>query len=233
MDMALVDLHFWEVFFRWAAGIGGLVALLATLAHYQVKTVIDRQERRANEAHVNHLNYRIDHLTSATHELGTRLAPFEKVARWKYPKPGTGTSLTKLQSELEKAKAHAIEMAEKTGPRSLPGPLVSHLISTLSKFPGQKVQMMSPEGNEEALQFAKQFETVFRDAGWHVEEGQQQVFTAPVIGIVVMVGKNPAPEPAAKLALMLKNGGFGVGGQLNYSLSERIRVIVGAHPLAR
>lgn len=225
-----MDLNFWARLFQGITAAGALLLVIGTLGFYYVKDLNERRTRDRHNSEVRTLDHRIDRLETIKGSLEDRLLPFENVARWKYPKANSKEALDKLSSDLGKAKARAIDIAKKTGPRSLEGNTISILVEAMRKYPGMIVQIMSPKGNDEAQRFAEQIAEVFKDAGWTVEP-TQEVFTQPAVGIVVLVNRNPPPPAAHKLSEILLRAEYTVVGRLNYSLKDnQVRIIVGTRP---
>lgn len=207
------------------------MAFVGTIGYYRVKTLTHRRDQQHHDRQVMSLNHEIDTLLAANRELETRLAPFERLAKWKYRKSPVQNSLETLRVDLEKARAHAEEVEYERGPRTLRGGAIATVVSAVRRFPGQRIQLMSSQGNEEANRFATQLASVIAEGGWIVENNTQEVFAQPAVGLILMVGTKPPPPAAESLGMALRKEGFEVAGQLNYGLGDgRIRLIVGAKP---
>jgi hypothetical protein len=127
-----------------------------------------------------------------------------------------------IRRQLENAQRDANAAKQQAAPRNLTEEQKQTLINTLSGFSGQKVDIMYPNGNDEAAQFAQQFEDAFKAAGWKTGDGffQSVHSKVPPIGIHISINKTEAeagriPLSVQTLNALLRHLGLKPDGGIN------------------
>ena len=84
-------------------------------------------------------------------------------------------------------------------------------------------------GDQEALQFASQLETIFSKAGWQVPGGlAQAMFSGPVIGVIVKVKSNQYPSRVNSIVQAFEILGLRLEGSLDNSLEpDAVELVIG------
>lgn len=109
------------------------------------------------------------------------------------------------------------------------------LVAAMSPFTGQQIDITSVSGDQEGRQFANDFASVARRAGWQASGVNETAFTANPIGVEVLYRKPPTDEvpPPALAALVDALVGFHILPARSVTIcedvaSDVIRLVVGA-----
>ena len=97
-----------------------------------------------------------------------------------------------LQAAADHERAARLKLEQKIAPRRLSDQQKEMLIAALKPFHGQRVDVVCILGDTEGKQFAQDFDTVFRQAGWNDGGGSgisQAVITPDPKGIEVTLNQ--------------------------------------------
>ena len=139
-----------------------------------------------------------------------------------------------LQSDLEKERAARLRLENQLAPRRLSTDQAHALIEALKPFAGQKIDIVFPSGDNEASDYAAEFEAVFKSAGWVISNIIQGMFAVPQRGIrpLISIKDKDAPSEAAKrLSEALQSLGLAGPGNVDPQLEQgSLRLLVGSKP---
>ena len=102
-----------------------------------------------------------------------------------------------LQTDLERERISRLKLENQLAPRHLTPDQKAFLIQALKPFAGEKIEIMTPAGDNEASDYALEFEAVFKAAGWDTSARSQGMFTNPVRGVIPMISDKDKGAPSA------------------------------------
>lgn len=230
-----------------------LVATLLTIAHQRSELKSDNetlsQDVQKTEEKLKEKDIEIGRVERERNNLDTKLAVFVSAAEHSYPELPADQRLERFSKELEKMlksveagdknillKLRHIENAVKTlghrqlpaGDRVLSASVVERLSKSLKAFSEYQVDVTCLMGDGEGHTLANQIKGVFDNAGWKVNGVKQSVFSGPVRGIVIKVGKPPPEALQRAIMPLFDNLGYPREAILDPAVGEKqISIIVG------
>jgi hypothetical protein len=147
----------------------------------------------------------------------------------------------KSQIEIQREKEHTnkiselqnriVSLKDKVIDRMVPIEKYDEVISILKKSSGSEVSFHITSNDRESVAYARQFEDLFKKAGWNVKAFKFSVISGPFRGIGLKV-KNPNNRPVSLASIeqaFLNVLALNVKGAINTSLNENeVEIIVGA-----
>lgn len=109
-----------------------------------------------------------------------------------------------LQKQLSEADTRLAAVQKQQAPRRLTEAQKQFLIAQLSPYRGEKIEIVALLGDQESMQFAQDFHSVFVAAGWQDLSGgvSQAVITGGAVGIEITL--NQAEAQAGRLPPVLQ-----------------------------
>jgi len=142
-----------------------------------------------------------------------RLAPFEQIAKARHPDRTPDDALRLLASVLAEQKVHGTRLGQlelRNEPRSLTSTQTASLVGSLRGFPDQYLAILVPFGGDvEILQYAKQLQAAFADAGWRPKVIGANVYAQ---GLQVQIGKGTPGASARTIMTAFQKAGLAFTG---------------------
>jgi len=189
-------------------GLGGFGAF-----HYGRR--IDQQKEQEASAREDALKADIGKLLTGNASLERRLEPFESLAKQLHPNVASDEALALLQRELDAVSKKAADLETKLAPRRLTPDAIATLAEGLRSPSAGSIEISAVMGDTEAFTLAGDLKVAFEKAGWKVNGVNQSMFSVPVNGLVVSVGRQPPPEAANHIFRAFQRIGITISGNLD------------------
>jgi type II secretory pathway pseudopilin PulG len=197
----------------------------------------EREERQAAKeaqqaTHEAEFQSKLEALLDGNQVLQRQLAPFEKLAKDRYPGSSTEDALAKFRVDLSQLEARAKALEEQAAPRVLTDEQRRVFLQVMASQPKAEVFIQCIAGNQESCTFANQLGEVFRAAGFPTEVSEAVLFGAsagPPVGVYMLLAQSGYPSCAPALQAAFAQMGLSVE---TYPRGEpgRISITVGVKP---
>lgn len=146
--------------------IGGILAAAGGFGVYFAGEQVQGNKDKAAAAQRTDLSAKIDELLSGNAALNDRLEPFEELAKRYYPGVEESEALERLRGDVASVRERTTQLESKTSLRSLNEEQSTRLEQALRALGSREVDIVAVMGDQEAFQFAKQLDVVFKRSGW-------------------------------------------------------------------
>jgi len=198
-----------------ALGTGGVNLFRARVERDKEEAVRGKEQQRLDKE--RELNSKIEALLKGNQTLQDRVAPFEILARARYPQAEPNEALRRLEHDLESIKARTAGIEARAEPRRIPKSARSNVIMTLRAYAGHRVRLSVPNGDSEAFEFASQITALLREAGLNAGPINSVISTVPIRGIRLAVESEAPGSFGAAILTALHLCGIDVSGHADPS----------------
>lgn len=202
-----MSLESWQTLWNVCAFLGVVMAGAGSLGAYLVGQRVSAQQDREAAGKEAALNEKVETLLAGNRDLRDQLGPFLALASQKYPGANQEEALAKLRADLVAAVQRATALEQRVAPRLVTEEQAKAALAVFAAVPKAKVSINAVMGDQEAHQFAQSLLSILRSSGWEVDGVNQVVFSGPVQGTLISVGRTPPPEAAQHLFRALQAAG--------------------------
>jgi len=133
-----------------------------------------------------------------------------------------------LQTTLNKQDEKLKQIEREVKNRLIPDDKTLLLVKELSVYKGERIEITSVWGDQEAFSFADQLKTIFEKAGWEVYGVNQATYAAPMKGLIIKINNKTNKDRAQELFLIFRSIGFHSTGITGEEQEKDLGIIVGA-----
>ena len=224
-----------------------IIIAIITIAHQRSEL---RQDNKRLESEIEGNKTELQDLKQERNKLETQLAPFLAIATRNFPDAPKDQRLDKLSEKLDRMmvtsqnadrnillKLKGIEQAvgsiqqettSSSTQRIISEAVAKRLTYSLKDITGYNLKIGCVMGDTEGFALAEQIKDIFGKADWRVAGVRQSIFSKPVRGLIVEVGKAPPTTLQRALLPLFDDLGYPREANLNPKLSENtLKIIVG------